>query len=60
MTILLNWFANSMESELGNFVTESIEVAGLNSETSFLEVLQVILKAKAIRPQVGCHSSKGF
>ena len=36
-----------MESELGNFVTESIEGAGLNSEISFLEVQQAILKAKA-------------
>ena len=51
---------NSLKPELGNFLTKSIEVAGLNSETSFLEVLQVILKAKAIRPQVGCHSSKGL
>ena len=38
---------NSMETELGSFVSDSLDGAGLNNEISLLEVQQAIFKAKA-------------
>ena len=38
---------NSLENELGGFVSDSLDGAGLNNEISFIEVQQAIYKAKA-------------